>query len=613
MKLNRFWAILLITAQVGFAQKYTYQLDLNQTIDDKLQVNLDAPKLEGKSVVFYLPKTVPGTYSTDNYGRYVSGLEAFDKNGKTLKVRRLDDNSWRIFKAKRIAKLSYWVSDSFDEVKDGKAIFEPAGSNIDKDKNYVINTHCFFGYFENRKALPFEVLVNHQPDLTATTSLVDEDASSETDRFEANSYNRLVDSPIMYAEPNNATIKIGDSEVVIGVYSPNGLVKADYLAKNLKTLLDAQIAYIGEMPVKKYAFIVYLTDKESLSGSQGALEHSYSSFYFLPEVAGDVALPFIMDVSAHEFFHILTPLNTHSEEIHYFDFNNPKMSEHLWLYEGSTEYHAHLAQTRYGLKSRADFYKEMSDKITTSRTQFNDLIPFTEMSRRVLEEKYEPEYGNVYQKGALISMCLDLILRKNSDGKYGMIDLVNDLSDVYGSEKPFKDAELFDQIEKMTGKEVRNFLDTYVAGSTSLPLEEVLSWVGIDFVPQMQTGDSTVSLGSIGLGLNEEQKLMVADNSHMNEFGKQMGYQNGDVLLAVNGQPISLIVFQQMLDKLNEEAVTGQPLTITVRRKVDGETKEVDLTAPILKLPVIGRNVLVEKENATPQQIKLRNAWLSAE
>ena len=165
----------------------------------------------------------------------------------------------------------------------------------------------------------------------------------------------------------------------------------------------------------------------------------------------------------------------------------------------------------------------------------------------------------------------------------------------------------------MTGKEVRNFLDTYVAGSTSLPLEEVLSWVGIDFVPEMQTGDSTVSLGSIGLGLNEEQKLMVADNSHMNEFGKQMGYQNGDVLLAVNGQPISLIVFQQMLDKLNEEAVTGQPLTITVRRKVDGETKEVDLTAPILKLPVIGRNVLVEKEDATPQQIKLRNAWLSAE
>jgi hypothetical protein len=36
---------------------------------------------------------------------------------------------------------------------------------------------------------------------------------------------------------------------------------------------------------------------------------------------------------SHEFFHILTPLNVHSKEIHDFDFNNPKMSALLWMYE----------------------------------------------------------------------------------------------------------------------------------------------------------------------------------------------------------------------------------------------------------------------------------------
>ncbi len=603
--------LLLISISFVQAQKYQYRLNLNETVDDKLKVELTNPKIESKSVVFYLPKTVPGTYSTDNYGRYIEKFEAFDKNGKNLKVTRLDDNSWRIFKAKRIAKVTYWVNDSFDEVKDGKAIFEPAGSNIEKDENYVINTHCFFGYFENRKELPFELTVDHQTDLLATTSLIDSDGSDSRDVFDAVSYNRLVDSPIMYAKPNNASIKIGDSEVVIGVYSPNGVVKADYLAQNLKKLLDAQVAYIGNMPVKKYAFIIYLTDKASLSGAQGALEHSFSSFYFLPEVAGDVALPFIMDVSAHEFFHILTPLNTHSEEIHYFDFNQPKMSKHLWLYEGSTEYHAHLAQTRYGLKSKEEFYKEMSDKITASREQFNDALPFTVMSERVLEPEYEPEYGNVYQKGALISMCLDLILRKNSEGQYGIIDLVNDLSKVYGSEKPFKDDELFDQIEKMKGKEVRAFLDTYVAGTSPLPIEEVLGWVGVDFLSEAKSGDSTVSLGSIGLGLNEKQQLMVADNSHMNAFGKMVGYENGDVLLAINGNKIELPTFQMMLDGLNKNSNSGDPITITVLRGKEDQ-KEIQLQGKVMKIAKVERNVLQDNPNATADQIKLREAWLSA-
>jgi predicted metalloprotease with PDZ domain len=45
----------------------------------------------------------------------------------------------------------------------------------------------------------------------------------------------------------------------------------------------------------------------------------------------------MMDVVSHEFFHIVTPLSIHSKEIQYFDYN-PKMSEHLWMYEGVTEY-----------------------------------------------------------------------------------------------------------------------------------------------------------------------------------------------------------------------------------------------------------------------------------
>jgi predicted metalloprotease with PDZ domain len=42
-------------------------------------------------------------------------------------------------------------------------------------------------------------------------------------------------------------------------------------------------------------------------------------------------------MDTHEFFHIVTH-SIHSKEIQDFDYNDPKMSEHLWMYEGVTEY-----------------------------------------------------------------------------------------------------------------------------------------------------------------------------------------------------------------------------------------------------------------------------------
>jgi predicted metalloprotease with PDZ domain len=56
----------------------------------------------------------------------------------------------------------------------------------------------------------------------------------------------------------------------------------------------------------------------------------------------------MMDVVSHDFFHIVTPLSIHSKEIQDFDYNDPKMSEHLWMYEGVTEYFANLSKSIKG-------------------------------------------------------------------------------------------------------------------------------------------------------------------------------------------------------------------------------------------------------------------------
>ena len=117
------------------------------------------------------------------------------------------------------------------------------------------------------------------------------------------------------------------------------------------------------------------------------------------------------------------------------------MSEHLWLYEGSTEYHARMVQEKYGLITPEELLNVFSRMITVSRTRFNDTVPFTVMSRGVLAQ-YKNQFTNVYQKGALIAMCIDIQLLKLSNGKYGFMNLIQDLSERYGKQLGFKDEEL---------------------------------------------------------------------------------------------------------------------------------------------------------------------------
>ncbi|MBK5269597.1 MAG: peptidase M61, partial [Bacteroidia bacterium] len=304
---------------------------------------------------------------------------------------------------------------------------------------------------------------------------------SINDKFITESYNRIVDNPFMYCVPDTAFVKVGNSDVLISIYSPNKKVTAKFMAEKLDTLLQAQAKYLGGvLPVDKYAFLIYLFRKHGYSGGYGALEHSYSSMYYYPEQDQEKLWHTFVDFASHEFFHIITPLTIHSEEIQNFDFNKPKMSEHLWLYEGSTEYHSYMVQAKYGLITYDDLLKTFQKLIGYSKKRYNDTLAFTTMSKYVLHE-YESQFGNVYVKGALINLCLDIKLLQLSQGKYGIMNLIHDLSLKYGKQKAFKDDELFDEIQKLTYPEIGAYLKNCVGGGDPLPFKEVFEAIGVNY------------------------------------------------------------------------------------------------------------------------------------
>ncbi len=458
------------------------------------------------------------------------------------------------------------------------------------------------------KQVPYQVTFTKPSGFYGATSMVAKSSTATTDIFEMNNYMDLVDAPILYTQPDTTVLKIGGADILVSVFSPNKKATSKEIAANINTLLEAQKEYLGgKLPIKKYAFLIVLSDNPNLT-SYGALEHSYSSFYYLPEATSEALSQTVKDVASHEFFHIVTPLNIHSEEIGNFDYNDPKMSKHLWMYEGLTEYAAGHMQAKYNLITLPKYLDMLRQKISTMKSM-KDNLPFTEMSANVLD-KYKNQYMNVYNKGALIGVCLDIKLRQLSDGKYGTQTLMQDLSKTYGKTVSFKDDELFDKITSLTYPEIRQFFATYVEGKEPLPLTDILQSVGIEYVAEATIKQA--SLGGIAIGFNQAtNRLKVANIDKVNDFGKAMGYKANDELISINGKAMDMMSVQTIMNEYSANTKEGEIVTVEVARKnAEGKEEIVKLSAPAILVEAKQKNVLRLVENPTAEQLKLRNAWL---
>lgn len=593
-------------------QEVKVTIDLNQVKNDKVMVTIMPPKLTSNAITFRLPKTVPGTYSTDNYGKLVDDLKAFDKKGNELTTLKTDDNSWKISNSKALAKITYWVNDTYDSEKGsgfGKDdIFSPAGANILEGQNFMVNNHCFVGYFEDKTQLtemPYNLTILHPTTLVGATSLIDIDKSNTVDNFKTTRYFDLTDNPIMYSKEDYETFTVDGMEIVFSVYSPTGVHSAKSLLPDLEKTMRAQKAFLGSINTnKRYTVLLYLSDmlKNDAKGF-GALEHHTSTTVVFPEAMPTEALgEQLKDVVSHEFFHTVTPLSIHSKEIHYFDYNNPKMSEHLWMYEGVTEYFANLFQVNQGLIDATEFYQRMAGKIANAAT-LNDTMSFTEMSKNVLVAPYKDQYLNVYEKGALIGMCIDVIIREKSNGERGILDLMKKLSKEYGVNKPFDDNELFGKITAFTYPEVGDFLNTHVAGKTPISYENYFAKMGVTktkvvvpvnpFLKDQTTPYITVN--------PKTKEIIVIPSTELNNFMTGLGLKGGDIIVAINDKPYNLDnIYDLILESQNWKIDDA----ISVKIKRDGTEQAINGKVKLNFDEVEGYKVMDTSKE------KLNMAWL---
>lgn len=567
------------------------QFTINMTgpSTDTFLIEVITPKLTAQNNVFQFASTAPGTYQVMNIGRFVSNFKAFDKKGKTIGVTQTNVNQFEISQPEKVKKITYSVAETFDTKVTEFPVYRMGGSSLEKD-HALLNAHTMLGYFVGMQDADIEIGLIHPTDWKVGTPL----SKNKKGFYTASSFDFAVDSPILLGRLTEASMDVEGKKIEIYTYSVTDMIKSTDLMTAMKDIFLAANTFVKGFPVDRYVLLFHFEDQ-----SWGAWEHSYSSEYVLkespltPETAQGIA-----SIAAHEIFHMVTPLNIHSEIIEKFNFVTPTPSVHLWLYEGVTEWASDLMQLRAGLVTLEGTLEQIQQKLLTD-DQFDKSYSLVKLAETSFEPEGNKQYGNIYNRGALVPTLLDILLLEKSGGTRGLREVVIELSKKYGPSKAFSEKDFFNEFVAITYPEVGPFLDNYIKNTEPLPVAEYFAKLGIEYLPETKNGEMEADRGH---SINYNGKNLFVPEAR--ELSQSEGLVSGDIILSINEIEAAPANFGTLIP-LIQGAKKGDVYTYKIQR--GEEVKE-------LKLSVGEREKVIKHsfkvlESATPEQLALRAAW----
>lgn len=571
---------------------FRYELDLTKN-NDAFNVTLKTPQLSADDQVYSFVSYAPGVHQPLDFGRFVKMFKVYDKEGKEIITNKISTNEFRILEPEKVVEIRYEIDDSFDMSTAYHPIYPMSGTGI-TDHYTIVNTHGVFGYFKNLKDNPIELDLKLKGEPKVGTAL----NKNPNGVYEIDSYYHFTDSPLLIGDSlTYASMMVDEIKVEAYVHSTQK-INAQMVLDQAAPILNAAKDYVGYSPVERYTFLMYFADEKDVSQMPvfrfgGALEHSLSSTYALS--AKPEHLPFLKDIIAHEFMHILSPLHLHSNILANFDYSNPVSEDmHVWLYEGVTEWVSYMMQVKSGLASPEDYLEYLSKKINSSKN-YNTNYSLTRISREWSTDEGNKQYGNIYQLGALTAAMLDIRLLELSQGERGLREVYLELIEKFGKDKPFDNGTFFETFTDMTYPEIRDFIDDHIKKNTPFDFKEEMNKIGVSYFEKQLNPDHEATMG-INIGPDGNGKGVIV--SLTDDYQGSL-LRKGDKISQINDTALNMHTYSKIMEDIRQSKV-GDTYGISIIR----DNKELQITEKLY--PKHDTNVLIFDPDASSRALDLR-------
>ena len=256
-----------------------------------------------------------------------------------------------------------------------------------------------------------------------------------------------------------------------------------------------------------------------------------------------------------------------------FDYTRENYTRMLWWMEGTTDYFTYLVLRRAGLFT-PDQFLEQRAKIVKEylETPGRNRISLEELSLIAWVDLYQPfeespnQSVSYYRKGDLVSLCLDLEIRHQSETRASLETVLRLLWNEYGKVgRGLEEDELLPVVNRATGLDLTSFFDRYVRGTEELDLAAFARYAGLVLAPKPKGPDEKdePEPGDLGIAVEDAGGLARVRYSFAGRPGHAAGLTPGDEIIAINDGKVTYA----NLDKTLEKSPAGTPLDITVFRR----------------------------------------------
>ena len=459
-------------AQAGIAYEITPQFGKTPGLAVAMRF---AVSPDADAVDVQMPVWSPGDYHIQNFGQRVLTFRAWagsPDDAHPLSVSRPDANTWRI--ANTGAKF-LTVTYALPQTPPG--FFS---ENVQVGARQVfLNGPAICLYPVGRKNESVALTFHLPQDWQAECPLPFERHETEqTVVFTAPDYDALVDSPLLAAPQSELrTLEFmlnGRPHRAVFFHDAKKIPDVRAYQPILTAIALAESKIMGGTPYERYEWFF------DVGGRGGGLEHLNSSRLALwPGREPNRAADFI----AHEFFHLWNVKRIRPHILGPFDYENPPKTRNLWFAEGVTEYFAHIATRRAGLRTEQEFLDHWRDAIGNYQRNPERLkISADDSSLRVWEAGNSSGYGlSYYDKGELIGLCLDLKIRRVTKNRRSLDDVMRLLMARYNFPKAgYEEDGLRDAINEIAGYDLTDFYNRLARSTDEMPFAECLAYAGLD-------------------------------------------------------------------------------------------------------------------------------------
>ncbi|GEM_PF-7053159 len=486
------------------------KINLKKLVDKKLKIEVNNNK--ETSGHYYFPKSIYGTYNHQNAG---SKCNSF-RTSKGVDIIKEDINSVKI---PQCTSFEYYSNfNKWDYLS-------PEGSVAIKDSVFVFNWYSIIGYFNNTDKTPYSIEIIKPECLKPYSTLEHKEANDSTLTLYASNYDELIDKPLMMFKSGVKTKQFTCNSKTFNIvsFSSTDENPVDSIYNDLKRTVEIATKYL-RYPNKEYTFFIYATKNKT---THSALEHKDNSVNTINmNRMFTQTYSILYSMMIHEFIHACyLPLVVRSNVIENFDYQNPKCDEHLWLYEGVTEYLTQKVKYTSGYYTKSEFIKEMYNKYAEDKMNKRNFIrlrnaSLTKLSKDIYSWYGRRNYGTVYNRGALVAMMLDIEIIKSSNGEKNLFDIVEILRDRY-THKSFDSKDIINEINSIVN--VERIISRYIRGRKNINPKYIFGVLGYNVLNKKEEKSYYyVKIKSVKYIKTKYGNGMVISKSDINKaFGKK--------------------------------------------------------------------------------------------